>query len=157
MRYGVVALWQLTGMACTLGVGALLVFSTNMIAGQGATTSLRLLPHDLLWLFSGVILITPLSLVVLWAWVRACGRFPALEGSPQRAIMNLVVVAMILAMLAGAISSWEASIATFLDETFSVARAVIGWATVGVVLPRVLVPVLRPGRITQPRDVVKRA
>lgn len=128
-----------------------------MIAGQRVTTSLRLVPVDLLWLCSGLALITPLSLVVLWAWVRACGRCPALEGSPQRAIMNLVIVAMVLAVLAGAISSWEASIATILDETFSVARAVIVWATVGVVLPRVLVPVLRPGRITQPRDVEKRA
>lgn len=157
MRHDLVALWQLTGMACTLAVGALLAFSANMIAGLGAATSLQLVPRDLLWLFSGLVLITPLSLVVLWAWVRACARFPALEASPLRAIKNLVVVALVLAMLAGAISSWEASITTFFDETISVARAVIAWALIGVVLPRVLVPVLRPGRITQPRDAVEHA
>lgn len=143
-----VALWQLTGMACSLGVGAMLTFIANLTSGLGVARSLYRVPFDLVWLFSGVVLIAPLSLVVLWVWVRACARFPVLESSPMRAVFNLVFAAAAFAILAGAISSWEASIETFFNETLSVARAVIVWAVVGVVLPRVLVPALRPGQFT---------
>ena len=74
-----VALWQLTGMACSLGVGAMLTFIANLTSGFGLATSLYRIPFDLVWLFSGVVLIAPLSLVVLWVWMRACARFPVLE------------------------------------------------------------------------------
>ena len=142
-------LWQLTGMLCALGVSAVDAFIGNLRRGAGVVDSALFIPGDSAFVIVGVFLIAPLSLLGLWGWVKVVERYPSLEQSMARAIVSLSLAAGLLALIAGAISNWEllrldADQTTFLPETLSVARSVLLWSLIGVVLPRTIVPRLRP-------------
>jgi hypothetical protein len=148
-RWKFVGLWQLSGMLCALGVGAIFAFVANLRHGVDALDSAFSVPNDLAYVIAGVVLIAPLSMLVLWAWMVATARYPRLEGSLVRAIINLTGCALGLAVLAGVISNWEmlridTQRDTFLADVVSVTKSVLLWAIVGVVLPRLVVPRLRP-------------
>lgn len=148
-RWKFVGLWQLSGMLCALSAGALVALVANLRNGIGVIDSAMSVPNDLAYVIAGVILIAPLSVLSLWIWMVAARKYPRLESSFARAVINLTVCAIGLAVAAGVISNWEAlrfdsHRDTFFEDVLSVAKSVLPWALVGVVLPRVLLPRLRP-------------
>ena len=150
-----VALWQAAGMACVIAAAIGLVGVSAIVESGSWHDSLSLLRYMLAVVIVCMVAAAPLSIAMMWGWTAAVRRLPGLERSMLRTIIGLAGCAVILSLIAGGLSNWEAVVrpsrpSTFAFDTLSVARAMLWWVVVGLVLPRILVPSLRPRGVDSP-------
>jgi hypothetical protein len=137
-RLAAVLRWQAAGMVVTLAVPAMAGVGQAMLRGEPLLPALRLLPGGMVLLLAAVVLITPLSLLVLWGGVAWRVRVPAVGATLMARLLSSVVLACVLALLAGVVSHWEllvpfAGVAVYVREALDVAGAVLPWSVLGVV------------------------
>ena len=140
---------QLAGMVCVLAIPLLIGCAVNLGGGDSLVSSLGHSALDASYLLAIVVLSSPLSIVTLAAWMRIVARVPALERGWTRAVLSWLGLTLVFALLSGALSSWEAVIdevawSEIVRDTGSIARQVFPWALLGILLPRLLLPSLRP-------------
>ncbi len=101
------------------------------------------------WVSVGGLLMLPLAVPALLAWVRVARRWKRMDTDFPVLIASLVVLAGLLALVAGMVSSWEEILpsrtGSFGTSTFNIALDILPGAAAALTLPRLLIPMLRRG------------
>ena len=146
-----IALWQITG----IGFATIALAAAHVT--QLATTSPSLPIAAWPWAFATAgfwilipgFFLLPLSLTAMFLWTRLAHRWGAVEGNYLRLAAGLLVLSFVLALLVGAISSWETVFGEvdepFVSSTAAIARDCLPGILLGLIVPRFVIPSLRPG------------
>ena len=146
-----IAMWQLTG----IGLATIVLAAIGVVHLATARPGLPLTAWPgafaaaAIWILIPGLLIVPLSLSGLFLWARLVRRWPRLEASYALLLGGLLTLGLGLALLAGAISSWESLVGraneSFISSTTGIAADVLPGVLLGLLLPRLTLPSLRLG------------
>ncbi len=146
-----IALWQIGGLALTTII--LGVFSIARLALSHSGLAIQVWPSIFLgnsfWVLSAGVFMLPITVAALFAWTKCARRFPQIEQGYAALVPALAVVALLISFVVGAVNNWEVALGQVQGDFFREAIRGIGYVYIpvllGLVVPRVVVPALRPG------------
>jgi len=146
-----IALWQVGGLLlATIILGSA---SVVQLALSRDGLAVRLWPSifagNAFWVLSAGVFMMPITIAGLFAWTRFARRFPLIERGYPSLVLGLSLLALVISFISGAISNWEVALGQVDGEFWYEAIRGIGYVFIpvllGLIVPRILIPVLRPG------------
>jgi len=149
-----IALWQIGGLALTTII--LGVFSIARLALSPSGLGIQVWPSiffgNSFWVLSAGVFMLPITIAALFAWTKCARRFPQIEQGYTALVPALAVVALLISFVVGAVNNWEVALGQvqgdFFREAIRGIRYVYIPVLLGLVVPRVVIPALRPGTFT---------
>jgi len=146
-----IALWQIGGLGlATIILG---VFSIARLALSPAGLGIRLWPTIFFgtsfWVLSAGVFMLPITIAALFAWTKCARRFPQIEQGYAALVLALSVLALVVSLVVSAANNWEVALGQVQGGFLPEAIRGIGYVYIpillGLVLPRIVIPALRPG------------
>jgi len=101
------------------------------------------------WVLSAGLFMMPITIAGLFAWTRFARRFPSIERGYPSEVLGLSLLALLISFITGVINNWEIALGQVDGEFWQQASGGIGYVFIpvllGLIVPRMLIPVLRPG------------
>ncbi len=149
-----IALWQIGGLVLTTII--LGVFSIARLALSPSGPGIQLWPSmflgNSLWVLSAGVFMLPITIGALFAWTKCARRFPQIEQSYAALVLALALVALLISFVVGAVNNWEVALGQVQGDFLREAIHGIGYVYIpvllGLVVPRIVIPALRPGAFT---------
>ncbi len=146
-----IALWQIGGLALTTVI--LGVFSIARLALSPSGLGIQLWPSiffgNSFWVLSAGVFMLPITIAALFAWTKCARRFPQIEHGYAALVLALALVALLISFVVGAVNNWEVAVGQvqgdFLREAVRGIGDVYIPVLLGLVVPRIVIPALRPG------------
>jgi hypothetical protein len=146
-----IALWQLSGLVlATVIFGALSVVQMAL-SREGLRVQLwpTVFAGNAFWIVSAGVFMMPITVLGLFLWTRAVRRFPDLERGYLPLVLGLLLLALIISLVTGAINNWEVALGQVAGNFWNEAVSGVGYVffpvVLGLITPRIVLPVLRPG------------
>ena len=146
-----IAVWQIAGLLLATMILGSIGVAKLALGRDGLALSLwpTVFAGSAFWILSTGVFMLPLTVAGLFAWTRIARRFPSIERGYPTLVISLCLLALLISFITGAINNWEVAIGQvegeFWREAIRGIRYVFIPVALGLIVPRLLIPALRPG------------